>query len=439
MLNKWLFQRVDNSSLIVFRICFGFLITLEAWGAIFTGWIRRTLIEPQFTFNFIGFDFLQPLPGNGMYFYYGLMGLLGVFVMIGYKYKWSISGYTLMWTCVYLMQKSSYNNHYYLLILILIFMLIVPANTYASVDVKLNPKLKQISMPRWVVLFIVFQLWIVYTYASVAKLYPDWLSGEVPAMLMKGKKDYWLVGEILQQKWTHYVILYFGILFDLLIVPLLLYRKTRLPMFCLAIFFHLFNSYVFRIGIFPYLSLAFCLFFFSAELVHRRFLYKKPFYDQAEVIVPEHRNLLIGIFCVWFPFQILMPLRHWAIKGDVLWTEEGHRMSWRMMLRSKSGLASYKIVNKTTGEVNYVKKGDYLTRKQIRQASTKPDVIWQFSQRLKEIYAEKGEEIEIYVNARVSVNYKERKQLIDPKVNMAEAEWDYFFHNDWILLHEDED
>ena len=110
-----------------------------------------------------------------------------------------------------------------------------------------------------------------------------------------------------------------------------------------------------------------------------------------------------------------MPLRHWAIKGDVLWTEEGHRMSWRMMLRSKSGLASYKIVNKTTGEVNYVKKGDYLTRKQIRQASTKPDVIWQFSQRLKEIYAEKGEEIEIYVNARVSVNYKERKQLIDQK------------------------
>ncbi len=134
MLNKWLFQRVDNSSLIVFRICFGFLITLEAWGAIFTGWIRRTLIEPQFTFNFIGFDFLQPLPGNGMYFYYGLMGLLGVFVMIGYKYKWSISGYTLMWTCVYLMQKSSYNNHYYLLILILIFMLIVPANTHASVE-----------------------------------------------------------------------------------------------------------------------------------------------------------------------------------------------------------------------------------------------------------------------------------------------------------------
>lgn len=439
MLNKWLFQRVDNSSLIVFRIIFGVLITAEAWGAIFTGWIRRTLIEPQFTFNFIGFDFLQPLPGNWMYVYYGLMGFFGVLVTIGYKYKWSISGYTLMWTCVYLMQKSSYNNHYYLLILILVFMLLVPANTYASVDAKLNPKLKQISMPRWVVLFIVFQLWIVYTYASVAKLYPDWLSGEVPAMLMKGKKNYWLVGEILQQKWTHYVILYFGILFDLLIVPLLLYRKTRFPVFCLAIFFHLFNSYVFRIGIFPYLSLAFCLFFFSPELIHRRFLYKKPFYNKAEVVVPEYRNLLVGIFCVWFPFQILMPLRHWAIKGDVLWTEEGHRMSWRMMLRSKSGIASYKIVNKTTGEVNYVKKGDYLTSKQIRQASTKPDVIWQFSQRLKEMYAEKGEEVEIYVNARVSVNHKERKQLIDPMVNMAEAKWDYFFHNDWILLHEDED
>ena len=76
----------------------------------------------------------------------------------------------------------------------------------------------------------------------------------------------------------------------------------------------------------------------------------------------------------------------------------------------------------------------------MRQTSVKKLLTnMQFSQRLKEMYAEKGEEVEIYVNARVSVNHKDRKQLIDPNVNMAEAKWDYFFHNDWILLHEDED
>ena len=54
MLDQWLYKRVDNSALIVFRVIFGFLITAEAWGAIATGWIKKTLLEGDFTFNFIG-------------------------------------------------------------------------------------------------------------------------------------------------------------------------------------------------------------------------------------------------------------------------------------------------------------------------------------------------------------------------------------------------
>ena len=94
MINKWLFKHIDNSALILFRIFFGILITLEAWGALFTGWIDRTLMAPQQTFNFIGFDFLQPLPGNGMYYYYFIMGIFGVMVILGYKYRWSLSAFT---------------------------------------------------------------------------------------------------------------------------------------------------------------------------------------------------------------------------------------------------------------------------------------------------------------------------------------------------------
>src|SRR5690625_2522838 len=104
MLNKCLFTRVDNSALIVFRILFGALIALEAFGAIFTGWVDQNLIEPAFTFNFIGFDFLQPLPGSGMIWYYAVMGVLGVLVMIGFRYRWSMLLYALLWTGVYLMQ-----------------------------------------------------------------------------------------------------------------------------------------------------------------------------------------------------------------------------------------------------------------------------------------------------------------------------------------------
>ena len=112
--------------------------------------------------------------------------------------------YTVMWTAVYLMQKTSYNNHYYLLVLLLIFMAIVPAHRYNSVDVKLNPKLKSYDMPNWVIVFIIGQLWIVYTYASIAKLYPDWLDATVPQILMAPKAHFYIVGDFIQQRWVHY-------------------------------------------------------------------------------------------------------------------------------------------------------------------------------------------------------------------------------------------
>jgi hypothetical protein len=49
-------------------MAFGLLISLETGGAIATGWVKRTLIDPPVTFPFFGLDFLQPLPGHCVYF-----------------------------------------------------------------------------------------------------------------------------------------------------------------------------------------------------------------------------------------------------------------------------------------------------------------------------------------------------------------------------------
>ncbi|MBZ9787298.1 HTTM domain-containing protein [Psychroflexus sp. CAK57W] len=431
-MNRLLFKQVDNSPLIVFRVLFGLLIALEAWGAIATGWVRRTLIEPQFTFNFIGFDFLQPLPGAGMYVYFGLMGLFGIFVMLGFKYRFSVIAYTLLWTSVYLMQKTSYNNHYYLLILLLIFMCIVPAHRYFSLDAKSNPSLKSISMPNWVVLLIIGQMWIVYTYASLAKLYPDWLDGTFAELLMSGKAHYWLIGDLLQEKWVHVSITYVGILFDLLVVPLLLWKRTRVVMFWISVFFHLFNSIVFQIGIFPYMSLALTVFFFPKEYINRKFLNFKAFYSHSEIEVPRLAPYFKGFLLIWFSIQLLLPVRHHFIEGNVFWTEEGHRMSWRMMLRSKGGSASFQIKNLNTGQTEYVNLSDYLTTKQ-RRTLLKPDGIWQFTQKLKKEYAAKEIPVEIYARIKVGLNGRTPDYIVDPKLDLTSIEWNYYTHNDWIL------
>ncbi|AUP79727.1 HTTM domain-containing protein [Flavivirga eckloniae] len=433
MLNKWFFKNIDNSQLVVFRIFFGLLCFLESVGAIFTGWVKRTLIEPEFTFSFIGFEWLQPLPGNGMYYYYIVMGVFALFIMVGYKYRLSAICFALMWSATYLMQKSAYNNHYYLLMLLSSIMACLPAHRYASIDVKRNPKLRSLSMPQWCRLAIVLQLFIVYTYASVAKLYPDWLNATAIEMFMKGKRDYIIVGELLQQKWLHYVLAYGGILFDGLIVPLLLFKPTRKYAFVASVFFHLFNSFVFQIGIFPYLSLAFTLFFFDPETIRKIFLKKKPIYDSEEVVIPKLRTSFLAIFFFYFIVQIGLPLRHHLIEDDVLWTEEGHRLSWRMMLRTKGSTITYRVKNKDNGKSSIVNLDDYLTNKQKRSAGSKPDVIWQFAQHLKQKFLEKGEDVAVYVDCKISVNGKPYKRLINPKVDIANVEWNTFKHSDWIL------
>ncbi len=432
-MNNFLFRHIDNAPLIVFRIIFGLLCFLESFGAIATGWVKRTMIEPEFTFNFIGFDWLQPLPGNWMYLYYAIMGVFGFFIMIGYKYRASTLGFTIMWVLTYLMQKSSYNNHYYLLIFLSAIMVIQPAHRYYSVDAKQNPSIKSISMPYWCSFLFILQMFIVYTYGAIAKIYPDWLDTSVMELLMKGKQHYFIVGDFLQNKVVHYFLAYGGILFDGLVIPLLLWKPTRKLAFYASIFFHLFNSFIFQVGIFPYMSLAFTLFFFEPKTIRNIFLKRKPLYEPSEKVFSKPKPIWVGFFVVYFIIQLVLPIRHHFIQDNVLWTEEGHRMSWRMMLRTKHASAIYKVVDKATGEETIVKLNDYLTKKQQRGASSKPDFIWQFAQRLKREYAEEGKDIQVFVTAYLSVNGKPRKQLIDPKVDLASAEWSAFKHSDWIL------
>lgn len=432
-MHKFLFKHIDNSGLIVFRIIFGLLCFLESVGAVFTGWVKHTLIDPKFTFTFIGFEWLQPLPGNWMYAYYILMGIFGLLIMVGYKYRFSMLMFATMWTATYLMQKSSYNNHYYLLSILSFLMVLMPANTYASVDAKLKPSIKRFSMPSWCKWVFVIQLFILYTYATIAKLYPDWLDTTFIKILMRGKANYPIVGDLLQQEWLHYFLAYGGLLFDGLIIPALLFKPTRKFAFFVSIFFHLFNSIILQIGIFPYLALAFSLFFFEPKRIRNIFLKKKEFYSANEVVTPKHSNIFIVIFITYFLVHIALPLRHHYFKDDVLWTEEGHRLSWRMMLRAKSGNANYRVVDKVTNTVTHINLNDYLTKKQQRGASTKPDIIWQFAQHLKKDFEKKGQSVKVYIKTYVRINGRQPKLFIDPEIDLANQEWHHFKHHNWIM------
>ncbi len=423
-------KEVDNSPLVFFRMCFGFLAAAESFGAIFTGWVNATFMEPTFTFTFIGFEWMQALPGDGMIYYFIVMGVAALMIMSGFYYRLSSFIFFIMWSAVYLMQKSHYNNHYYLLMLMSGVMIFMPAHKNYSLDAKLGKTVPSTTSPQACHWFFIIQVMIVYVFASLNKMHMDWLMARPIALWFQMKSHYWLIGPLLTEKWVQYTIAWGGILYDGTIVFLLLYSRTRKMAFILSLFFNLCNSVIFQIGIFPYLMIALTVFFFPPGTIRHLFFKKK------ESIIPAKGTLSIAwtwLFTGYFIIQLLLPLRPLLFKGDAHFTEEGHRLSWRMMLRAKSSSLKIDVVDKETGERSSVTLSDYVTPDQRDAMSGHPDMIWQFAQRIKKEFSEKGKQVAVYADARVSLNGHPEKKLTDSTVDLAGVSWERWKHSDWIL------
>ena len=143
--------------------------------------------------------------------------------------------------------------------------------------------------------------------------------------------------------------------------------------------------------------------------------------------------MILTALAVYLIFQIALPLRHHLFKGNVNWTEEGHRMSWRMMLRAKQGTVSFLIKDKNSGDTWSVSPRQFLSPNQSNSISKKPDMIWQFAQFLHEHYNSKGKEVEVYAKSKLSLNMRPHKPLINEKFDLATVEWQPFRHSEWVL------
>ena len=400
MLNKartFLGTNVDNSPLILFRIVFGILLAFECIGAVFTGWVHETFITPKITFTVIGLEWLQPLDGNGMIYYFLIMGLLGILISLGLFYRASTFAFTGMWAVVYVMQKSHYNNHYYLLILLGAAMFLLPAHKAKSLDVRWKFTVPAETCQRICHWFFIIQILIVYCFASIHKMNADWIAGKPLDVWFTAKSDFWLIGPLLGTDWMPYVIGWGGILYDGSITFLLLSQKTRKAGFILSIVFNLFNSAVFHIGIFPYLMILLTVFFYPPETIRNIFFKKKA------SVRPIQRKLSPSwtfILILYFSIHLILPLRHHLFKGQVSWTDEGHRLAWRMMLRTKSGSLKFSIEDKETGLRERVVLRDHLIPNQISSLKGHPDMIWQFAQYLKKTNAKEGKDVAVFVEAK---------------------------------------
>jgi len=438
-------RSIDNVQLVLFRILFGFLMFAEAVGALVTGWVKETFVDPSMTFHFFGFGFLQALVGGPqMYFVYGALGLASLAVMLGWRYRWSAVAVAILWSASYFNQKSHYNNHYYLMVLISWIMVFLPTNTAASLDIRQCRVPQRNYAPAWIVWLLPALVAVVYFYAAIAKIYPDWLHA-IPVSIWftaeTFETPFWgadfaaRLREVFHHSTTHYFFSYAGIFFDLLVIPAFLWKRTRTIALLASLVFHLMNSAIFQIGVFPYFALSFVIFFYPRPSIRKLFFPKsEPVLETALPRLSRY-DLLSKFALVFMVWQFFLPLRHWLIPGDVLWTEEGHRLSWRMMLRTKSTYGGFTAENKQTGERVYINTSDFLSRQQERSFKSKPDMVWHFAQVIKRHYQkqEGWEEVAVYADINVSVNGRSYYRFTDPDFDLASVRWKYFGHQEWLI------
>lgn len=441
-----LFAPVDNAFLVYFRIAFGVMMVVEVVHEFTSGNVMHVWVMPQVHFTYYGFEWVRPWPGNGMVIHFAVLGVAAVCLTLGLAYRVAAAVFFVGFTHAFLAEQTAYQNHLYLISLLSFLMVFLPAHRALSVDAWRGWVRRASTAPAWTLWLLRFQLGIVYFYGGLAKLNADWLQGEPMRLWLARRGNSALIGSFVDQEWLVYFFVYGGLLFDLLIVPLLLWRKTRPFAFGLALFFHLTNSQFFKIGIFPWFMILATALFFPPDWPRRlveRFRRsgglrprkrttpkgKKPETRPGPEEVrpaavpprPGHRRLVLGLLGLYAALQLLVPFRHLLYPGDASWTEEGHYFAWRMMLRDKE-VASQTIVvrDPATGATEPVRLRDYFEYWQAENMLESPELIRQFAHY---VAAERRRDgvpgAEVYATVAVSLNGRPPQLLVDPTVNLA--------------------
>ncbi|WP_205957974.1 HTTM domain-containing protein [Flavivirga algicola] len=446
-IKTYLSKNTNAAPLAVFRIAFGAMMCFSIIRFWYHGWIETLYIQPKFHFSYYGFEWIKPL-GGYTYLLFIICGVSALMVAIGFKYRLAIITFFLSFTYIELMDKTTYLNHYYFISLLSFLMIFLPANAHFSVDNILRKKTYE-NVPKWTVDSVKLLLGIVYFYAGLAKINSDWLFKAMPLKIwLPSKYDLPLIGNtLMHQDWFHFAMSWSGMLYDLAIPFLLLYRKTRIFAFALVLIFHVFTRILFPIGMFPFIMIVSTLIFFDAHLHIKiigflKYILKNRALNFTLAIRSNYnyqlRKPVIGLLSLFFIIQLIFPFRYVLYPNELFWAEEGFRFSWRVMLIEKMGISTFKIANAETNDFFYVDNKDFLTPFQEKQMSFQPDFILEYAHYLGDHFTSQGHKnVQVFVESYVALNGRLSQPFIDKDVDLY-REKESFKPKHWILPFKDE-
>lgn len=429
---------VDGASLAAFRVAVGLALACWCLDDLRTGRVHELYVAARFHFTYYLFDFVRPWPGNGMVWHYGGLLVLALAVAAGFLYRAAAFLFALGFTYFFLLDRTNYQNHYYLLTLVSWTLAILPLNRLAAVDPVLGLSTRSGTVPRWCLWLMRFHIALPYAFGGIAKLHPDWFAGEPLRTHLASLSEHWpQLAPVMASEITVSVLIWGGLLFDVLIVPLLLWRPTRGVAYLLCLGFHLTNAFLFHIHVFPWFMIVATTIFFSPDWPRR--LLRRPLAglsgncSESQPTASRRQRVglaLLGIYCA---AQLVVPLRHFLYAGNSLWTERGHHFSWRMMMRTKDSAIWYYVTDAKSGRTGSVDLSRFVNLEQLTKFSRDPEMILHLAHYIAQDFRRvTGRQAEVRALVLTSLNGRKPELLVDPNINLAH-EPRGFYARTWIL------
>jgi Vitamin K-dependent gamma-carboxylase len=429
------------------RVGFGSLMALATLRVLANGWVHALYVVPVFHFSYYGFGWVKPLPAPGMYVVFAAMLLSAVAIALGAFYRVASVLFFLLFTYVELIDVATYLNHYYFVSILALLLCVIPAHRTGGLDVRWGRTDPLQRAPQFWLRTLQVQVALVYFFAGLAKVNPDWLLEAQPLRIwLHAKSDLPLVGQWLQLPWVAFAASWASMLFDVTIAFFLFWPRTCKVAYGAALVFHSLTALLFPgIGMFPLIMACAATVFLPAPLVERILLRvgvlfrgrsasgsERALKVQPVALAPARNRAALALATTWLVIQCLLPLRYLLYPGNLFYHEQGYRFSWRVMLMEKAGTVFFTLRDKASGRVYQVRNSDHLQPWQEKQMSTQPDLILQFAHHLRDHHAQGMRSPQVFAEAYVSVNGRGSRPFVDPKADLAQVQ-DGWAHKTWVL------
>ncbi len=465
-LRDFLYRPVDASSLALFRIVFGLVMAVD----MLYMWVNgenfgsADAFRGHYAFLSVMEGWRAPDPNV----VFPLIAAAGLVIATGTLTRVAAALFCVVFSYVFVLDPARFNNHEYLIAMLAGLLVFVRSDAVWSVRARRLGA--EPTIPFWHLGVFRFLLCVVYFYGGIAKFDADWLRGEPIVAWVDSAGDNHLLGYWFRQRWVGLAIGYIGVVFDLFIWVLLLWRPTRPWAIGLVLVFHLTNSQLFNIGVFPWLGIGSLVLFLDADTPRRlweRLTGAKP----ADAPTPPpavplvRQNLATSALVLFAVVQLVVPFRHWAYSGWVEWNQVGKSFSWRMMLSYKEVFVGMQVVDVDRKLVFEVDQG-WRIAEEVGVTPGKPTLVRSQGQlflvpsrliprtgllrgkgvwgdpRLLAQYARSVAADAralgirrpfVRVDAVASLNGRPFQYLVDPTVNLAEAEVPLLGTPEWVV------